>query len=534
MFFITFIFGAFIVLQVIHSYRNQVSRSNESLLNQYFRLRSTNPEGAKRALEIILQKDPKNKVALLELSYWYLRKGDTSNALKQLNIAHQLYPQDDIIKHQIAELNVMIHSNLQISKQTPLNPSIRTVLQHNEFAKLKYCPRNEYQPNPTKASAPAKTAENKKMSERDIMLQAFYDNKKKKNSHKAWLAMNKLLCHYPNDLVALKEAGYYSLSEEKKELSVFYFERAYAVSHDPMIALQLGYILDGLNKKRLAYQYFDLATQTPDLKERLKAEISKTNLRGVQTQFLPEPYFANLLFYPFYQSRFKLLIYPLIARAGIMLNKTYDLSIYASYRRTSDDKSNGSGVLPQIYEDDAAISSLGIQIKPVPKIPILAFMEAGKAVDLVYKNRGRWRNDFRIGLLLYDDWGKEARYSFTPHFTFKPNIDVYGDLVYYSRYLNTIGTLRLRPGVEVFRYGSTSVNFYYKIFLGEDHSRLFFNNILETGPSIAFTPNERYNVTIRYESLHGYYLPASNPAQRNPYSHTYHNNMLFLDTYVGF
>jgi hypothetical protein len=548
---------AFISMQAYRLYHDKAQRTPATLINQYYRLSKTNPDAAKRALILILAKEPMNIIALRELGFWYLKQGDVNAALRQFEKAHAIYPDDVKIANQLRLLENMlgVKSTNKISEvNTPHTEIHLTWVDWNNDVNKSYQQRltlflsdlvlppmaidipltsaQEKRNISTSASATKLVNQISTVSVRDKLLNEFYQNKSN-SPMVAWHAMDKLLLLYPDDLIALKEAGYYALGQDKKALSVDYFKRAYIVSQDPYLALQIGYILDGLNKKREAYHYFDLATLAIDQSERLKAELAKTNLRGIQTRFLPDNYFANILFYPFYQSRFKLLIYPLIARVGVLLNEKYHVSTYVIYRRTSDNKSVGTGQLPQIYEDNAAITSLGIQASPFPSIPLVGFVEAGKSVDLVYKNRARWRNDFRYGLLYYNEWGREARYSFTPTFTLKPNMDIYGDLIYFSRYLNTIGTMRLRPGIELLRFGSTSLNFYLKVFLSQDQSRIFYNNILDVGPSLAFTPSDRYNVTIRYECLRGYYLPSAGSSS-NPYGSTYHNNMIFIDTYAGF
>lgn len=541
------IFGIFILLQVINLFRHEtVSRSVTSLFNQYYRIVKKSPEGAKRALDLILESDPHNKKAQTELAFWYLNQGDTYRALKLFKALQKQYPEDIRVRDQLA---VLMASTNEPEPQidVPLTPiptlpktlmgtenTLATAIASASVTETKkseavsampsVTPQTTSKQNP---SPPVAT-----QSARDKLLNEFYQNKVT-HPQKAWHALYQLLAKYPNDVVALKEAGYFALSEKKNQEAAFYFKRAYALTKDPTLAMQTGYILDGLNKKREAYHYFDLATNNPNQEERLKAELAKTNLRGVQTQFLPYPYFANIMFYPFYRSRFKLMIYPIIAKTGITLNEKYQMQLYLSYRRTSDNKSNTSNSLPQIFEDNAAITSIGFQSRLFPSIPLTAFIEAGKAVDLVYRDRARWRNDFRTGFFYYNDWGKQARYTFKPTLSAKPNMDIYADLIYFSRFLNTIGTVRIRPGLEVFRYGSMSLNAYMKGFLSQDDSRQFYNNFIEYGPSIAFTPSDRYNVTIRYENLHGLYLPAGGQ-YKNPYSNTYHNNMIFLDTYIGF
>lgn len=540
-------FMIFIILQAYNLYSDTAKRTPENLLNQYYRLLASNPEAAKRALELILQQDAKNHAAMREMGFWYLRQGDTNMALKQFKLAQKEYPYDKKIAFQLKAMNEMLGARRSPTKLTLRMPKQElhlTVLDLNRqpiidlIGNLQLGSMMSANPTIDFKKAPAPAA-NKLVSQtavttttiRNQLLNAFYQNRVK-DIPAAWSALHKLLLLYPNDLVALKEAGYYALGQDKKAEAAEYFKQAYEVSHDPYLAMQEAYILTSIDQNRLAYHYFDLATNNPNLDERLKAEIAKTNLRGMQTRFLPENYFADLLFYPFYRSRFKLLIYPLIARAGVVLNKEYQIRAYLIYRRTSDNKSSGSGVLPQIFEDNVAITSFGLSAMPIKNFPMTFFAEAGKAVDLVYRDRARWRNDFRAGLVYYNEWGKQARYTFTPTFTLKPNADLYIDAIYFSRFLNNIGTMRLRPGIELLRFGSTSFNFYWKVFLSQDSSRIFYNNFVEEGPSLAFTPSDRYNIVIRYECLNGYYLKSGGQFT-NPYATKYHNNMIFLDTFIG-
>lgn len=389
---------------------------------------------------------------------------------------------------------------------------------------------------PAKASLTqaASHAASQRMSARDKLMNEYYQLKK--NQPKlAWAKLQIILLRYPYYEQALKEAGYYALLTLKNNrLAKSYFVRVYALDPDPDIARQLGYICDNLRQKREAYYYFDLARSAKKLKDRLTAEIAKTNLRGMQTKFLPDPYFATLDFSPLYMSRFKLLIYPTIFHIGRIMNERFNWKLYLSYRRTNDDKSTTTNLISNIFEDDAAIIAIGTQFTPLPILPqLIALIEVGKSKDLIYRNRSRLRNDIRYGFAFYYEWGRPAQYTFQPKLMFQFNGDIYSDAIYYNRYHDAIGTLRIRPGFKVFRYGSTTLNIYYKSFVVEDEARLFYNNILETGPGIALTLSDRYNIILRCEMLHGQYLPAGSPTP-NPYSLNYHNTLTELDTYFEF
>lgn len=577
------IFCGFIVLQIIlFMTHKDVNRSSVSLMNQYYKLRNTDPLAAKRTLEVLIKQNPHDQDALRELAFWYLNQGDIRTSLTQFEIAYQNDKQDKKTALQLSKLYMILNqpnkakailANLpgydsstpsQVKKllsELPLNKS--TVEEITSAASMqaasalpqpklgmaatetKITPTqillNQMQMPSVQAPVTAATqtqtapvAAAKTVSERDKLMNEFYALKNKK-SPLAWGKINQVIAKYPNDVQALKEGGYYALITLKNnQLAEPYFLWVYALTNDPKIALQLGYIYDNLDQKRTAYDYFDLATNTTNMQDRMSAELAKINLRGIQTKMLPAPYYAALDYSPIYMSRFKLLIHPIIFRLGRDMNKRFNWKIYLSYRRTSDDRSSTFKQISNIFEDNAAITAAGTQLTPLPFWPqMIVFAELGKSVDLVYRKRSRWRSDFRGGLAFYNEWGRPPEYTFQPTLMLKPNADIYGDAIYYNRYHDGIATLRFRPGVKILRYGSASIDLYYRAFIVEDQARQFYNNIMELGPGIAVRFSDRYNIVLRHEATHGRYLPANSPSV-NPYSKNYHNAITELDTYFEF
>ncbi len=563
----------FLLVQIfLYKHRGTELRTETSLLNQYYALMKSDPESARRALELILEKNPRNIIALKELGYWYLKNGDTHHALAQFEAIHAYYP-DDLttikqlsyiydslgLKESAAKLSSLYEAknNMTLPKIQRYaqryfreSPSLTHVLQQSiddavfnvnvmpdafnarvQALAINLPPELIMAITP-KPSQVMPTTLAGTMSERDKLLNEYY-RVKKFNEQAACYLITQLVEKYPNDVLILKEAGYLALKNKNNLYAYYYFCRAYALTKDPTLALQNGYILDGLRRRREAYLYFDLATKSKNTEERMKAELAKTNLRGSQTIIFSEPFYAELFYDPFYFSRFKLLVSQAIARAGVVLWEKYNLKAYLSYRRTEDNKSGTSGIISNIFEDNAAITAIGMSGTPFPSQPFLLFAEWGKAVDLVYRNRSRWRSDFRGGAVYYNEWGYGADYTLTPVMRLKFKADLYADAIYYSRYIDWIGTARFRPGIELLRYGSTSLFIYYKIFLIQDTNRDFYNNLVEYGPGIAFTPSDRYNITIRYECLNGHYLPSGGRF-RNPYSMNYHNSMTQLNIYFRF
>lgn len=507
-----------------------IERTETSLINQYYRIGHKRPAAEKTSLDYIVSKYPDNVTAAKELAFWYLRNNQPKDALNQFKKVLALNPNDKDAPREISLLSNIdnegdgvVYSNTTLRN---INKFISAYLMMPTAKATVDTPTEKTEKGGASVAAPV-------MSERDSLLNAFYNNKKQHHNSEAWKALKSLLARYPTDVVALKEAGYFALADNNNALAFHYFKKVYELTHDPYIALQNGYILNNMGENKLAYHYFELATNNPNLDERMRAELALTNLRAIPFKFIPDPYYAEIYYDPFYQSRFKLLVHSLVVRVGKVLNYDYNWQIYLGYRRTMDNKSGTSGPISSIFNDNAAITSIGTSITPFRGIPFVAFIEGGKAVDLVYQNRARWRNDFRTGLAYYNEWGNESRYTFTPTFHIHLKNDIYADAIYYSRYINTIATARVRPGFEFFRYKTTSLSLYLKGNIIEDKRREFFNNLIEYGPGIVFTPSDRYNVSLRYESLNGHYLPAGSPSP-NPYSLNYHNGITQLDVYFRF
>ena len=358
-----------------------------------------------------------------------------------------------------------------------------------------------------------------------------YYSLKKLHPEQAWKILESLLQKYPNDVNALKEAGYTTLNAKDKKNAYLYFKRAYDITQDPDLAMQLGYISVDLNQKKLAYHYFDLASDTKNEKNKVAAEISKTYLTGNLIKILPEPYYADIYYDPFYFSRFKMTVQPIVIKAGKVINEKYQFKIYLSYQRTTDNRSSFSNQLPQIYDDNASITALGTRINPISGAPLTAFIEAGKAIDIVYQSRSRWRNDLRGGLAYYKNWGVEPTYDIHPVFSDHVIGDLYSDMIYFSRYRDIIGSVRLREGIRLFKYETSFIDVYMKGFLVWDTAHQYYNNIIEWGPGIAFTPSNRYNIVFHLEALQGHYIPAGTSPSPNPYNSNYHNNLVLLDCF---
>lgn len=356
----------------------------------------------------------------------------------------------------------------------------------------------------------------------------------------ALAAINQLLHKHPKDLRTLKEAAYFAMEQKNYSAAIALWKQAYNLEKNPEYALNIAYLYDAQNNKPQAFHFFDLASKTTDLGMKTKAELAMTNMGGSQFKFLPSPFFAEFYSAPFYFSRFDLGILPTITRTGITINEKHHTDVYASFRRTKDDRSGTiqgliiQNSISQIFEDNVAIYAGGLRTYPWPEIPLQTFVEIGQAEDLVYRNRPKWRNDLRGGLVYYNAWGMRPTWTPGLSFPWKWVSTLYVDTIFYSRYNNNIiGTAWFRPGLRVATFQSASLDFYLANYLILDKNKEFFNNIYALGPGIAFQPTNRINLILRLESLQGYYIPVNSPTP-NPYRSKYYNNMAMAEIYFRF
>jgi len=330
------------------------------------------------------------------------------------------------------------------------------------------------------------------------------------------------------------EKGHELLRQKKAKKALPHFREAQKKKpNDAFITLQLGYILDSLNRKKEAYAEFKKLKDSKDFETRKKAQQALLNLSSAHAKLLPEPYFIDVYFSPFFQSRFDNGIFTLNIKGGRTFGKKRKFELYAGNRVVRDTESTG-GTAPEIFSDNAVIFSLGLRYQPFLAIPAFIYGEAGRGYDLLDRNRDRWRDDFRSGLTLYHSWGAKPTYSGTWRFPFKHIGNVYGDLGVYSRYdRNWIGYFRIREGLRVIEKNKAVLDVFAQGWFVGDSNDDFFNNLVEYGPGIQFVPNHQWNFAVRFTTLKGTYLRVNSP-NRNPFRRKYTDNRWELETYWRF
>ena len=441
----------------LHQTKN-IRREPSALMNKYYRLKTTNPAAARKALMILLAQDKDYQPAI--------RAAGLRNPTQQPIRAMDSY----LLPYHIAAHH------------------IRAIL-------------------PTHNPPTARPLEARPVKARPIEKPALHEK--------------------PQDL---QQAGFLAIKQNHPYVAIAYFNQAYALTLEPSLTMQLGYLYDQINDKPAAYKAFQLAAKSKDAELALRAENAMTNLSGLQTKALPSPYFSEVFFNPFTQSRFGLTVRPFVARLGIEQDSSLQTKQYVYFRRTDDNKSENLGQLSQIYEDNVQITGMGGQITPIKGLPLVGFLEAGAAYDLVYRNRDRWRGDLRTGFMYYDEFCARPAYFDKPTWSTNYYSDLYGEVTYFTRYRNVISGVKTHQGIRLLQYHSSMVNLYATGRMIADTQRQFFNNFAEIGPGIEFVPTNRLNVKVRFEHVNGVYLPAG--ATPNPYTKYYINNLVQLLFYV--
>lgn len=523
------------------------------LWNQYYRLKNRDSEAARRALAIILKQNINDLTAMRELQLLSHAEKTVQQAMPSLktlacvptdpktlgsaygvqkNSLARLSGKQVVIDAVFSELHPWIWDNL-----SPVNGAECSFLPgYASVASVDHLLKPEEGTTPQHTIYAPGSFEQSKETLRlrqteDAFFQQFYAEKQTNKSEALALIERKIQSH-PRQIRFLKEAGYLAIEQQNYPLAIQYFNQVEALEPQADVRMQLAYLYDQVGNKRAAWQYFKKAAQLQDNQAQwLKTQNALTQLAGLQTKAMPAPYFGEVYFSPFTQSRFGLTVRPLIARFGIESLTGMQVKQYLVFRQTDDNRSENLGELPQIFEDNVRIMGAGIQMVPFASLPVSFFVEAGAAYDLIPQSRSRWRGDLRANLVYYQELGAHPCYVAKPKFSMAYYNTLYGNVAYFSRYHNNvIAGFNTHQGVRLFQYRSSMINLYLSGRAMVDTRREFFNNIAEIGPGVSFIPNNRYRLQLRFESVNGMYLPAG--GSFNPYHKYYTNRIAQLLFYV--
>jgi tetratricopeptide (TPR) repeat protein len=318
-----------------------------------------------------------------------------------------------------------------------------------------------------------------------------------------------------------RQKAYDLVAQGRRQEAISLFE---AISReepfDSSAALQLAYLYSATGRSAKARPLFESLRDSPDQQIASQAAAALEVLRRDSSLWFGSVYLA-----PFYQSRFDNEINPLNAKVGLRLNGF--VQPYLGFRFTRDRRSR-SGTLPQIFSDNSAVLSLGLQ-SPIPRTGVTLYAEAGTSISLLsHPDRGRAIPDYRAGVLWFRGWGKSmAEDAHSTQNEFSQTGSAYADLGFYSRYDNNgIGSLQLHHGVNLPTSRTIPIQVLATINIIKDTNRTFYNNVVEVGPHLRIVPlRQLASLVLEVQYLRGFYLVHDST---NPYKPRYGDFRVFL------
>jgi len=320
-----------------------------------------------------------------------------------------------------------------------------------------------------------------------------------------------------SDLQSRKQKGYDLLAANRSAEAIPIFESVH--TDDPSDAatiLQLGYLYSAARKSDKAEVMFTEASASPDPAIAVQA---KAGLQQVHHQ--AKRWFASIYAAPFYQSRFSNEVNPTNAKIGFQPSRYFQP--YVGLRFSRDIRSR-SGTLPQIYSDNSAVFSVGVQ-SALAKTGAVIYAEAGTAVNLVGTGPTA-PADYRAGLLWFRSWGASLVPSPNPAGATRWMGSAYADGGYYSRYnRNAIGSAQLREGIRLAAQ-RVPMALLGALNLVKDSNGNFYNNVVEVGPMLRVAPlRSAPSLVLEAEYVRGFYT-VHDPV--NPYGPRYGDFRLSL------
>ena len=313
-----------------------------------------------------------------------------------------------------------------------------------------------------------------------------------------------------------RQAAYDLLARGQGADAVRMFETLHAADpSDAETALQLAYAYDAGGATAKARELFraERNNADPGIAARANSALDEINRRNALI-------FADFYAAPLYQTRFSNQINPFNAKLGLRPSPYFQP--YAGLRLSRDTRST-IGSQPEIYSDNSAVISAGVQSR-VPRLGATVYAEAGSAIRLVRESNSRRAvPDYRTGMFWFQDWGttvseaalrKPARFSMTG--------SGYGDVSYYSRFDgNVIGYGQLRQGFNLPTGRVLPIQVLAALNYIQDSNKEFYNNTVEIGPAIRIAPSRHMTgVQLEAQYVHGVYT-RHDPA--NPYGARYHD-----------
>jgi len=465
----------------------------------------------------VLELDPENRTARLELGYLSVRLGRWDDAVKHLGAISRRDPENLRLRMDYGYALEKLGRLDDAAEQFRIVASQPGELQAQANAALEAVAAQE-------ASQTARE-EAQRLLRRDAFLNRGYARLCEGNRAAALEEFRQAQALDPTNIAILKQIGYLALQDGDLPVAIQSFEAARRQEpNDLGVALQLGYLYERLNRLQEAEAAFRAATASGDDSTRSSARSALKNLRDTRLRHVYFDVYAG----PLYSTRFSNGIVDAVGRLHWRPTPRVPVSIYLNGHVTHDSRSRG-GNFPAVFSDNVGLLGAGIAVE-VRRWHVSLLAETNLAFNLTQtprRNRAT-EPDYRVVGYFYRRW--ESR-LYGPLGLLTAGqargerlfTDYDASLGYYSRYdHNVIGYLQIREGLRLVDWKNSRLLGYAKLNLVKDSNRDFFNNVGEVGAGLEFRPHRGVNLGLRVEYLHGIYygIEGRDP---NPFGRHYND-----------
>jgi tetratricopeptide (TPR) repeat protein len=240
-----------------------------------------------------------------------------------------------------------------------------------------------------------------------------------------------------------------------------------------------------------------------------------------------------------YRGRFGTVIGSGFVRHGYYIPEVRWLQPYAEMRFSADTRS-GHGRRSTIITDNFLGFSGGMRAQLLPTEYLFIYGQGGLNKDFLDRREdGDWALDYQGGIYGFKSWGpgtilrtpsqivqtggnvppaqvdageaRRSRRQMTNNVFWRGDwfTDAGADFSYYHRYSSWIGYGQAHEGFRLWQFGSSAaLDAYLVENISWDIRGNFFDNLFEVGPGIRllWVPRKRWEVVLRTEWLHGFYL----------------------------
>jgi hypothetical protein len=351
-----------------------------------------------------------------------------------------------------------------------------------------------------------------------LRAQAF-DDIAAGDSTGARLLMRCAIDRAPSDIVALKQEVYLDLDASDNAAAIRDIDRLRELhAAGAELELQEGYIYAGMKKYMPARQAFLRAMKMADLEQRRRATEAIRNLdpsggaRSLEFDLDSQ-----------YLQRFDDGIVDFQTRFYQRLGLETPVRVYLNARLLKDTASQ-VGPLPQIFDDNAFLSGVGLAFQP-RDAHYSVTAEANEAY-VFYAGANHTAAlvpDFRVQAGYYNVFRSEA--------SSRLSLEANGSIGFYSRYQRD-GISYLQPQVtyDLYREGNVRMSAYFQGSFAFDTNQQYYNNVAEAIPGIQFTFKQVGGMALKTEYVRGYYLPFHTNSV-NPYGSSYNDFRIRLVWY---